>query len=137
MADLRPTKRCLVTVGATAAFTSLIRTVLEQPFLESLRDQGYTELRVQYGKDGKKTFEDYLWVLSDDLKKRMNIAISGFDFDKNGLQEEMLAAKRVYGRSKYQGVEGCVISHAGECSPEAGVRPAADGIKGLVRSWTH
>lgn len=115
MADARPPKRCFVTVGATASFTDLIRAVLEPQFLEALSQQGYTELRVQYGKGGNKTFDDYSWVLSDELRTRFGIAITGFDFNKDGLQEELLAAKRVHGKSQYRGVEGCVISHAGEC----------------------
>lgn len=115
MADARPPKRCFVTVGATASFTRLIRAVLEARFLDALAHQGYTELRVQYGKGGKKTFDDYFWVLPDELKTKLGIAITGFDFNKDGLQEEMLAAKRVHKKSQYRGVEGCVISHAGEC----------------------
>jgi len=118
MAKMIPIKRCFVTVGATASFTSLIRAVLEPQFLEALSQQNYTELRIQYGKGGKKTFDDYFWVLPDELKSSLGIAITGFDFDKDGLQEEMLAAKRVYGKSKYQGVEGCAVSHAGECDRE-------------------
>ena len=113
MTNSSPTKRCFVTVGATASFTTLIRAVLELQFLEALRRQGYTELRVQYGKGGKKTFDDYTWLLPDEQKQKLGISITGFEFNKDGLQEEMLGAKRVYGKSKHQGVEGCVISHAG------------------------
>ncbi|KAK5075164.1 N-acetylglucosaminyldiphosphodolichol N-acetylglucosaminyltransferase catalytic subunit alg13 [Lithohypha guttulata] len=106
-------KRCFVTVGATASFTSLIRAVLEPAFLETLHAQKYTELRIQYGKDGKKIFEDYIWVLPDDLKQKVQIEITGFDFRKDGLREEMLAARKGGGQ---QGAEGCVISHAGSGS---------------------
>ncbi|KAK5937480.1 N-acetylglucosaminyldiphosphodolichol N-acetylglucosaminyltransferase catalytic subunit alg13 [Knufia obscura] len=116
MTAAQPTKRCFVTVGATASFTSLIRAVLEPTFLEALGKEGYTELRMQFGKGGKKTFDDYSWVLPDELKQRLGISITGFDFNKDGLREEMLAAKRTYGKSKYAGVEGCVISHAGSGS---------------------
>lgn len=104
-------KRCFVTVGATASFTSLIRAVLEPAFLETLHAQKYTELRIQYGKDGKKIFEDYIWVLPDDLKQKVQIEITGFDFRKDGLREEMLTARKGGGQ---QGAEGCVISHAGK-----------------------
>lgn len=109
-----PTKRCFVTVGATASFIALIRKVLEPSFLVALQAQNYTQLRIQYGKDGKKTFDDYLWVLGEDIKKSSGIEITGFDFNINGLREEMLAAKRVYSTSKMDGLEGCVISHAGK-----------------------
>lgn len=117
-AKTRPTKRCFVTVGATASFIALIRKVLEPSFLEALKAHGYTELRIQYGKDGKKTFDDYLWVLSDDLKNSTGIEITGFDFNINGLREEMLAAKRIYTNSTMDGLEGCVISHAGKSDGE-------------------
>lgn len=103
----RPQKRCFVTVGATAAFIGLIRAVLESSFLECLKTHGYTELRIQFGKNGKKTFDDYLWVLSDE--QRANINITGFDFKQNGLKDEMLAV-----RGRPNGTEGCVISHAGK-----------------------
>lgn len=109
-----PTKRCFVTVGATASFTSLIQNVLQPTFLQALKQHKYTELRIQYGKNGKKTFDDYFWVLSDDFKESLGIQITGFEFNKTGLKEEVLAAKRVYTTSQMDGVEGCVISHAGE-----------------------
>lgn len=129
----KPIKRCFITVGATASFTSLIRNALSTSFLETLHKHNYTHLRIQYGKDGQKVFEDYAWVLPDDLKQRLSIDISGFDFRKDGLKEEMLAAKRgltVRGDNPIKktgnneedaetkeikaGVEGCVISHAGK-----------------------
>lgn len=110
----KPMKRCFVTVGATASFISLIQKVLEPTFLEALRLHNYTELRIQYGKDGKKTFDDYCWLLGDELKQSLGIEITGFDFNKTGLKEEMLAAKRIYTRSTMAGLEGCVISHAGQ-----------------------
>lgn len=114
----RSPKRCFVTVGATASFTSLIRAVLEPAFLEALHEHSYTELRIQYGKDGKKLFEDLVWLMSDDPEKRLGITITGFDFKQEGLKKEMLAAKKVYGRDRQKadatGTEGCVISHAGK-----------------------
>lgn len=134
-ADGRPIKRCFLTVGATASFTSLIRAALSPQFLEILYKHDYTHLRIQYGKDGRKIFEDHAWVLPEDLKQRLNIDISGFDFRTDGLAEEMTAAKKGLtamesdsrrkkrtgdGTEKGQaevikaGVEGCVISHAGE-----------------------
>lgn len=102
-------KRCFVTVGATAAFIGLIRAVLEPTFLECLKKHGYTQLRIQYGKNGKKTFDDYFWVLSDE--QRAGIDITGFDFRKDGLKAEMLAV-----RGRPNGSEGCVISHAGKAT---------------------
>ena len=120
MAGTRPIKRCFVTVGATASFTPLIKQILSQSFLETLAKHDYTELRIQYGKNGQKTFDDYLWLVPDNVKQRLGVSISGFDFRRDGLREEMMAAKRVFRKAKgkggpvYDGVEGCVISHAGE-----------------------
>lgn len=118
MSVLKPAKRCFVTVGATASFTSLVRAVLDPAFLEALHEHAYTELRVQYGKDGKKLFEDLVWMMADDPEKRLGLTISGFDFKQEGLQAEMLLAKKVYGRDgkkgDLNGIEGCVISHAGQ-----------------------
>lgn len=112
-ANSKHTKRCFVTVGATASFTLLIQNVLQPTFIAALKKHGYTELRIQYGKHGQKTFDDYYWVLDDTQKA--GLAITGFDFNTSGLKEEMLSAKRVYTTSTMDGVEGCVISHAGVC----------------------
>ena len=106
-----PVKRCFVTVGATASFFGLIEEVLSEPFLTALLDQGYNDLRIQYGKGGQKLFEDHVWLLSNDIKSK--ITISGFEYDKNGLLPEMQAAKRDYKSSPYPGLVGCAVSHAG------------------------
>ena len=98
-------KRCFVTIGATAAFNSLVQAVLEPPFLESLKNAGYTELRVQYGTEGQRIFDE---KVGDQLSSEYGIEITGFDFDKSGLESEMKAAK---GSSAQN--EGTVISHAG------------------------
>lgn len=96
---------------------NLIRAVLDPTFLEALHGQAYTELRVQYGKDGKKLFEDTVWLMADEPQKRLGLSITGFDFKQEGLRSEMLSAKKVHGRDSQNGdvtgVEGCVISHAG------------------------
>lgn len=114
MSDGQSKRRCFVTVGATASFIGLIRAVLEPAFVETLLKYGYDELRVQYGKGGQKTFADYVWQLPDELKSR--ISITGFDFDQNGLREEMLAAKGRLKTEAGEGAVGCVISHAGSGS---------------------
>lgn len=106
-----PVKRCFVTVGATASFFDLVKEVLSEPFLTALLDQGYNDLRIQYGKGGQKLFEDHVRLLSDDIKSK--ITISSFEYDKNGLLPEMQAAKRDYKSSPYPGFVGCAVSHAG------------------------
>jgi beta-1,4-N-acetylglucosaminyltransferase len=103
-------KRCFVTIGATAAFNSLVQGVLEPPFLEALRDAKYTELRIQYGDEGRRIFDEKVGDNSnkEQLKKQYGIEVTGFDFNKSGLEGEMKAAK---GTSAV--TEGSVISHAG------------------------
>lgn len=98
-------KICFVTIGATAAFDALIRAALSPLFLEALHSHSYTDLRLQYGKDGA--------TILDDFKARNGVThglnISGFAFNKQGLGVEMRAAK-----GGPNGEEGVVISHAGK-----------------------
>ncbi len=102
-----PRKVCFVTIGATAGFDSLITASLSTPFLEALRAQSYTDLRLQHGKDGRSILEEHNNISPASTGKQ-ELNISGFDFKKQGLGVEMKAAK---GGS--DGVEGVVISHAG------------------------
>ena len=104
-------KRCFVTTGATAAFNSLIRAVLEPTFLQGLKDAQYTELRIQYGDDSERIFDGKVKSRSAEIKQDYGIELSGFSFDKSGLESEMKAAR---GSSSTN--EGCVISHAGSGS---------------------
>ena len=104
MAQQQQQKLCFVSVGATASFAALIKTTLSPPFLSALQKQGYTELLVQYGEDGKDTFES----LSKQVKGS-DIKISGFALDKAGLGRYMRRAK---GGSKTT-EEGVVVCHAG------------------------
>ncbi|KAF2812046.1 uncharacterized protein BDZ99DRAFT_383857 [Mytilinidion resinicola] len=99
-------KLCFVTVGATASFNSLISATLHPQFLDALSKAGYTNLLVQYGKDGKAVF-DKLTSELDGLAGH-GIAIDGFDFNRDGLDQELKAAKGLPENS-----EGVVISHAG------------------------
>lgn len=108
------TKICFVTVGATASFVSLIRTVVSGPFIKALRSNHYTDLRVQFGTDGFDPFKEALETLDDASKAMVNI--TGFEFAPYGLHEEYLCAKRTYPKSQLKGKEGCVISHAGSGS---------------------
>ncbi|KAJ9641061.1 N-acetylglucosaminyldiphosphodolichol N-acetylglucosaminyltransferase catalytic subunit alg13 [Coniosporium tulheliwenetii] len=105
----RPKKLCFVTIGATASFDSLISACLEPRFLEALAGTGYTHLVVQYGKEGKGLYDRA--VSKSSRVKDLGISITGFDFNRNGLGQEMRAAKGESG-----GVEGVVISHAGSGS---------------------
>ncbi len=104
-------KRCFVTIGATAAFNSLVKTVLEPAFLHALEEAKYTQLRVQYGDEGQHIFNEKLERQGAGIKEEYGIDVSGFGFNKSGLEGEMKAAK---GSSPAN--EGCVVSHAGSGS---------------------
>ena len=108
-------KLCFVTIGATAGFQSLIDAVLDLTFVQTLRDHGYTELRVQYGNEGKAIFDAFTQADSraqsapDDACIE-GVLVTGFDFKNEGLAADMREAKG--GIDAY--IEGVIISHAGE-----------------------
>lgn len=101
-------KVCFVTVGATATFDSLVKATLSPQFLEALKTYAYTDLRLQYGKDGQKLLEEFNESKATISEGAQDLSISGFDFNKQGLGSEMRAAK-----GGGNSVEGVVISHAG------------------------
>ena len=104
----KPRKLCFVTIGATAAFDSLIKAVLSPEFLQRLQASGYTDLLLQYGKNGHMILEDFRSRFGSKSEEEFGIKITGFDFNKKGLGSEMRAAK---GEGDH--LEGVVISHAG------------------------
>lgn len=101
-------KLCFVTIGATAAFDSLIKATLSPEFLQRLQESGYTDLLLQYGKDGHVILEDFQSRFGSESEEEFGIKITGFDFNKKGLGSEMRAAK-----GEGDCLEGVVISHAG------------------------
>ena len=103
-----PRKVCFVTIGATASFDALLEAVLTRTFLETLEKFEYTDLILQYGKDGLSILERFRQSEEHVSASTSKINISGFDFNKQGLGQEMRAAKGENG-----GLEGVVISHAG------------------------
>ena len=105
---MKPKKVCFVTVGATASFDSLIRAALSTSFLQALKATNYTDLLLQYGKDGALILEafDKTYPLGSD--RRFVIYFAGFDFKLEGGGKEM---QPVMG--EWSGVEGVVLSHAG------------------------
>ena len=107
----KPQKVCFVTVGATANFDSLIEATLSPPFLEALEALGYTDLRLQHGKNGQKVLDNVRKSKQATSEGGQDFSISGFDFKKQGLESEMRAVKGEGNR-----VEGVVISHAGTSS---------------------
>lgn len=107
MAASQPVKLCFVTVGATASFHLLLQAVLDQPFWDALHRAGYTHLLVQYGKDGKSLFEECLGKTPN----QHGINIKGFDFNREGLEEEMGLAQSSPSEHRSGGM---IISHAGK-----------------------
>lgn len=105
----RPSKVCFVTIGATASFSNLIRAVVSAPFCQSLEQNQYTTLIVQYGADGSGLFNALLQEV-DGTQGRSGIKISGFGLDTSGLAQYMKLAKT---GGHDNGAEGVVISHAG------------------------
>lgn len=103
-----PRKVCFVTIGATASFDELLEAVLSPTFLATLENIGYTDLVLQYGKDGLSVLDRFRESEKHVSKTTSKINISGFDFNKQGLGQEMRAAKGEDGD-----LEGVVISHAG------------------------
>ncbi|KAL2045152.1 hypothetical protein N7G274_002233 [Stereocaulon virgatum] len=109
--DSRCRKLCFVTIGATAAFDALIKAALSPPFLEALKIFGYTDLRLQHGKDGRLVLEEFYRSSGTTSEEGDGITISAFDFNKQGLGSDMRAAKGEDSKT-----EGVVISHAGSGS---------------------
>ena len=103
-----PRKVCFVTIGATASFNALLEAVLTRTFLAALENFGYTDLVLQYGKDGISVLERFRESEEHVSETTPKIKISGFDFNMQGLGQEMRAAKGENGD-----LEGVVISHAG------------------------
>jgi len=96
-------KICFTTIGATASFPQLIKSVLSVPFLSALKSHGYTELLVQYGEDGKSLYEP-LERLAKEAMGETGVKVSGFGLDKKGLGGYMRKAREG---------GGVVVSHAG------------------------
>ena len=103
-------KLCFVTVGATASFELLLRTVLDEPFLSALQQHGYTHLLVQYGKDGQPIFENFIQSNPPGSEACHGIEIGGFDFNPAGLREEMCLTQT---NTELGQNGGMIISHAG------------------------
>jgi beta-1,4-N-acetylglucosaminyltransferase len=108
--DRTPHKVCFVTIGATAPFDALLSKVLDQPFLEALSKNGYTKLLIQYGKEGRVIFDNYITKFPTGNPERYGLDIQGFDFKKDGLLPEMRSTKS---GDKLDVVEGMILSHAG------------------------
>jgi beta-1,4-N-acetylglucosaminyltransferase len=110
-AGTKPPKVCFVTIGATASFDKLLKAVLECLFLRALHNAQYTHLIIQYGRDeGKAVYDGFIAKEQARVRQETGIEITGFDFNPNGLAQEMRKAK---GDPHTGSDEGLVISHAG------------------------
>src|SRR5689334_2392544 len=89
----RPTKLCFVTVGATASFNALVQEILSVPFLEALRASQYTDLMIQYGQQGEALFREFQETHGAAVQQQYGLYVTGFDFNLNGLKQEMMAVK--------------------------------------------
>lgn len=113
----RPRKLCFVTVGATASFNSLIRETLEEPFLEALQENNYTDILIQYGRQGEEIFNSFMRKDGANAKRKYGLKFTGFDFNVNGLRREICSAKADQAANRR---EGLVISHAGKSAKACG-----------------
>lgn len=126
-----PRKLAFITIGATASFQSLLNAALTPQFLSRLAFHGYNDLLVQYGTDrdlftkllSEHSTSSFISVppdeglaIADAYDTDSGVRVSGFAFNKKGLQTEMRAAA---GRYRHWSKEGCVISHAGKVPSHA------------------
>lgn len=107
--DSLPARECFITIGATAAFRSLLEQALSPSFLSTLDALSYTHLTVQCGPE----LSHFNTLLASTRQHSPHILshlhIKSFDFNELGLGQEMLGCKRVTNKK----LEGVVICHAG------------------------
>ena len=100
---------CLITVGSTAPFTSLITAAFDRAFLAALIDAGYTHLVIQAGQD------------ADQFRPvAMRFAHSSLRIDCFDFVDDLRAVMVMCGKGEEEREMGVVICHAGE---SAALRP--------------
>lgn len=104
-------KECFVSVGATAEFPDLIRAALSHDCLQELIANRFTHLTVQFGASSQ-LFTDLKSTVQEDL------AITGFAYDGNGLNQHVRRCQQESGVSE----QGLVICHAGKSLGHSGYR---------------
>ncbi|KAL4935005.1 hypothetical protein BDV06DRAFT_207829 [Aspergillus oleicola] len=117
--DQQARKLCFVTVGATASFHLLLNAILNPEFLKALYLHSYTDLLIQYGKDGQQVFDEFEERYPHGDRNRHGVTVVGFDFNQAGLDDEMRLAKAKTSENRSSGL---VISHAGSGSILATLR---------------
>ena len=109
----KPQKVCFVTIGATAPFDTLLSKVLDDTFLEALKNHEYTRLLIQYGKEGRAIFDSFIRNAPPESPARHGLVIQGFGFRQEGLLQEMRSTKS---NQALNTAEGMILSHAGKLS---------------------
>jgi beta-1,4-N-acetylglucosaminyltransferase len=122
-------KVCFITIGATAGFNELITAALDDEFLKVLSHHGFTNLLIQYGKEGKAIFEARQKTVQP---QEHGVKLEGFAFNSEGLGAEMRAAKAEKGS-----LEGVVISHAGQIFSPSPVNQKCAQSNVMNRLWEH
>ena len=98
-------KECLITTGATAVFPELIRAALMPETLEAFTRHSFTKLTLQVGEA-----MDLFLHTKPPTAECFGLEIEAFDFNNQGLDNEMRACLAEEGKS----LEGMVITHAGK-----------------------
>lgn len=116
-------RKCFVTVGATAGFRPLLEAVLQPEFLSCLAVYHYDRLEVQCGPD-----QDYRWF-QEQLARITDfhgISIHAFTYTSD-LKSHILDCRgERMGNVQFK-LAGCVISHAGKhlCSRRSSLQISA------------
>jgi beta-1,4-N-acetylglucosaminyltransferase len=97
-------RHCLVTVGATTTFRTLVEGVLERPFISALITAGYTRLTIQCGADAEQFRNVALQFVHPTLK----IDVIDYVDDLSRLMRKCRAAEGLSRRRA-----GMMICHAG------------------------
>ncbi|PHH76116.1 hypothetical protein CDD80_1784 [Ophiocordyceps camponoti-rufipedis] len=92
-------RHCLVTVGATVGFQSLVEAVLEPSFWRFLRAEAFTALHIQAGPDASWAAARVA-ALRDEMPAGFDVDV--FDITADLMRHQMLRCKK----------SGLVISHA-------------------------
>lgn len=102
-------RECLVTIGATAPFKSLLDEAISKPFVQKLIDLGYSKLSIQCGWD-----ENYVVSKLRDAKLEdiiyQKLDYNVFSFHVGGMGDDMRGCKGIYHNN---GRDGVVVCHAG------------------------
>jgi beta-1,4-N-acetylglucosaminyltransferase len=104
---MQTTKICLVTVGATTSFNSLVAAALSSTFLQALSKAQYTRLIIQYGNTGQSFFEARLQKAKDESNGELppGLVVEGFGYRAGDFKEVVHLVT--------EGVGGMFIAHAG------------------------